>query len=182
MKLTPEFESKFLSVLKAWQLMCAPLLPWKIIWASLWSVSALLYQREIGLDPFRSSMAVLIQAIVVGNASGVTFSISPDRADCSMVESVYGMNQGMVDGTVEPDRREIRRENLSIASYFVPKDREKYMIPDAAGVKLVDLPLELQCVSPIAESETMLVAGEAIRQEEYFGQPRDTEWTRKDIL
>ncbi|QSH41439.1 PEP/pyruvate-binding domain-containing protein [Lentisphaerota bacterium ZTH] len=151
-----------------------------LVWASLWSVSALLYQREIGLDPFASSMAVLIQEVIVGNASGVAFSISPERSDCAMVEAVHGLNQGMVDGTVEPDRWQIIRDDLQVASYKPAVSRKKYMIPDAAGVKLTSLPAELRNSSPVADAEAMLIAEEAIRQEDYFGQPRDTEWTRKE--
>ena len=39
-----------------------------LVWASL---SALLYRRELGLDPTRSLMAVVVQQIVCGERSGV---------------------------------------------------------------------------------------------------------------
>jgi pyruvate,water dikinase len=73
------------------------------VWASLWSDAALLYRREIGLSVEKSAMAVVIQEIVAGDRSGVVFTQSPNNISQGVVESVYGLNQGLVDGAVEPD-------------------------------------------------------------------------------
>jgi phosphoenolpyruvate synthase/pyruvate phosphate dikinase len=76
----------------------------RLVWASLWSDAALLYRQELGLDIEKSAMAVLIQEIVNGERSGVAFSKNPNDGSQSVIESVYGLNAGLVDGTVEPDR------------------------------------------------------------------------------
>ena len=47
------------------------------VWASLWSDAALLYRKELGLDPKQSTMAVVIQEMVLGDRSGVAFCRSP---------------------------------------------------------------------------------------------------------
>ena len=39
----------------------------RLVWASLWSDAALLYRRELGLDPRRSAMAVVVQELVDGD-------------------------------------------------------------------------------------------------------------------
>jgi pyruvate,water dikinase len=39
--------------------------------ASLWSDAALFYRQELGLDAARSVMAVVVQGLVAGRASGV---------------------------------------------------------------------------------------------------------------
>ncbi len=49
----------------------------RVVWASLWSDAALLYRRELGLDPLKSSMAVLVQDMVEGEVSGVAFGRDP---------------------------------------------------------------------------------------------------------
>lgn len=51
----------------------------RLVWASLWSDRALLYRQELGLDPVASSMAVIVQELVVGDRSGVAFSRCPNR-------------------------------------------------------------------------------------------------------
>ncbi|UCF94511.1 MAG: hypothetical protein JSW39_10240, partial [Desulfobacterales bacterium] len=61
------------------------------VWASLWSDAALLYRQEIGLSVEKSTMAVVIQAIVPGERSGVVFTENPNDASQGVIESVYGL-------------------------------------------------------------------------------------------
>ncbi|MGB5415266.1 MAG: PEP/pyruvate-binding domain-containing protein [Polyangiales bacterium] len=49
----------------------------RLVWASLWSDAALLYRKELGLDPACSRMAVLIQEMVDDDRSGVAFARDP---------------------------------------------------------------------------------------------------------
>ena len=83
----------------------------RLVWASLWSDAALLYRRELGLDPRRSVMAVVVQEIVAGERSGVAFSCHPDNDRQALIEAVHGLNQGLVDGVVEPDRWTLDRRD-----------------------------------------------------------------------
>jgi pyruvate,water dikinase len=149
----------------------------RLVWASLWSVSALLYRKELDLDPFKSSMSVLIQEVINGDCSGVAFSQSPEKHDCSMVEAVHGLNQGMVDGTVEPDRWNVGRTDQRIHDFFPASERKKVVKPTKNGIKLVNNTLSNKNKPPLENLQVLTVAGEAMRQEKYFGHPRDTEWT-----
>ncbi len=89
----------------------------KLVWASLWSDAALLYRRELGLDPRRSVMAVVVQEIVAGECAGVAFSRHPEDAGKALVEAVHGLNQGLVDGLVEPDRWTLDRADGSVLEH-----------------------------------------------------------------
>ena len=89
----------------------------RLVWASLWSDRALLYRKELGLDVKKSAMAVIVQEMVVGERSGVVFGKSPVEASQAVVEAVYGLNQGLVDGTVEPDRWILNRKTGGIISH-----------------------------------------------------------------
>ena len=60
---------------------CAVLDAVRVVWASLWSDAALLYRRELSLDPHRSRMAVLIQAVELADCSGVAFNRDPRSPD-----------------------------------------------------------------------------------------------------
>ena len=64
----------------------------RTVWASLWSDAALLYRRELALDPRRSRMAVLVQEMKLADCSGVAFARDPrdPEADCAVVEAVPG--------------------------------------------------------------------------------------------
>ncbi len=150
----------------------------RLVWASLWSVSALLYRKELNLDPFKSSMAVLIQEVVSGQSSGVAFSVAPDQPECVAVEAVYGLNQGLVDGSVEPDHWNIDRKAMTIRDFFPASERNRLMRPVVNGIELVDTPRKE--APPITQTQVVDVAAEAMRQERHFGHPRDVEWTFRD--
>lgn len=83
----------------------------RIVWASLWSDVALLYRRELGLDPLQSKMAVVIQAQVEGSTSGVAFGRDPRqlRAERVLIEAVPGACEGLVSGALDPDHYVLER-------------------------------------------------------------------------
>ena len=108
------------------------------VWASLWSDGALLYRQELGLTPESSAMAVLVQALIVGDYSGVAFTVSPMHADQSVVEAVPGLNQGLVDGLVAPERWILNRETHAIVSHTAA-DRSQSVVPADQGVRIAAL-------------------------------------------
>ncbi|MBN1104467.1 MAG: hypothetical protein JXL84_13700, partial [Deltaproteobacteria bacterium] len=148
------------------------------VWASLWSDRALLYRRELGLDVMKSSMAVVVQEMVAGDRSGVVFAQSPVNPAEAVVEAVYGLNQGLVDGTVEPDRWILERATGAILSH-TPAVREKSLRADETGVRLDPLPPELQSRPPLEGGEVSEVFRLALGAEVQFVSPQDVEWTYK---
>jgi pyruvate,water dikinase len=149
------------------------------VWASLWSDAALLYRQEIGLDVEKSAMAVVIQEIVAGDRSGVVFSQNPNNTSQAVIESVYGLNQGLVDGRVEPDRWILDRDRKAIVSH-APADRQNWMIPCGDGVGLEPLPGNLAADPPLDADEVRGVFELAARAEKFFDLPQDVEWTYRD--
>ena len=107
----------------------------RMVWASLWSDAALLYRQEIGLNVDKSTMAVVIQAIVNGDRSGVVFTRNPNDASQGVIESVHGLNQGLVDGSVEPDQWIVDRRTRRIVSH-TPAKRSSWVVPVDQGVRL----------------------------------------------
>lgn len=154
----------------------------RLVWASLWSDRALLYRKELGLDVKKSAMAVIIQEMVLGERSGVVFGKSPVEASQAVVEAVYGLNQGLVDGTVEPDRWILNRKTGGIISHNAAR-REKALRPAPEGVRVEPLSSKLRKKPPLEIPEVSAVFGLAMKAETFFGPPQDVEWTyRKDIL
>jgi pyruvate,water dikinase len=148
----------------------------KLVWASLWSDRALLYRKELGLDAESSAMAVVVQAMVSGQRSGVVFGQSPMDDSKAVVESVYGLNQGLVDGTIEPDQWILDGKTGEVVSHKAPS-REKALHATAKGVEVVSLPADLRDRAPLQEYEIKKVFRLAKRAEALFGCPQDVEWT-----
>jgi len=148
----------------------------RMVWASLWSDAALLYRQELDLDVGRSTMAVVVQEFVVGEASGICFSQSPTEPSQALVESVYGLNQGLVDGDVEPDRWVIDRDFNKLLKH-VPVRRNRQMAAAEDGYKMVSLSAEIGRRPPLTPKEVMAVYELGLKAERHFGVPQDVEWT-----
>jgi pyruvate,water dikinase len=134
----------------------------RVVWASLWSDAALLYRRELGLDPLRSSMAVVVQELVTADVSGVGFGRDPRdvSVDREIVEAVPGPCSGLVDGLVDPDRWIIRKSSGEILEWR-PGDRESGGPPT---------PL-------LREDDLDLLHRTLAGVESMFGWAPDVEWT-----
>lgn len=154
----------------------------RLVWASLWSDRALLYRKELGLDAVKSAMAVVVQEMVAGERSGVIFGKSPVDESQAVIEAIHGLNQGLVDGTVEPDRWLLDRKTGNIVSH-IATPRDKILSPSPQGVRLKPLPTELKNKPPLEMKEVNEVFDLVMKAETLFGTPQDVEWTyRRDLL
>jgi pyruvate,water dikinase len=152
------------------------------VWASLWSDRAILYRTELGLDVQTSLMAVVIQEMVFGERSGVAFGRNPMDPMEAVVEAVHGLNQGLVDGTVEPDRWVIKRDTEEILSH-TPALRDKVVSPGPGGAKVEPLLDDRKGRAPLKEREVLEVYGLTKKTESLFGTAQDVEWAyRQDTL
>jgi phosphohistidine swiveling domain-containing protein len=148
----------------------------RMVWASLWSDAALLYRQETGLDAGLSAMAVVVQELVCGRCSGIAFSQSPIQPSQALVESVYGLNQGLVDGDIEPDRWVIDREKQKVIGH-TPAARAHHMAPGKSGTELQLLSADKASNPPLPPEGVMDVFKLAMKAEAHFGVPQDVEWT-----
>lgn len=148
----------------------------RLVWASLWSDRALLYRQELHLAIATSRMAVVVQELVPGERSGVVFGRNPLDPAQAVIEAVYGLNEGLVDGTVEPDRWIMDRTTGVVVSHTQPV-RDKAVLLAASGTQVAVLD-PAQCRDPpLTASEVSAILELARRGEACFGAPQDVEWT-----
>lgn len=149
----------------------------KKVWASLWSDRALLYRQELGLDVQSSAMAVVIQEMIFGDKSGIVFSQHPENKSKMIIESVYGLNQGLVDGEIEPDRWILSRKDAANGSHTPPSTGRQAVYKGSDGLyrqKLIGTDASLP---PLEQKNIEDIRHLALELEEYFGCPQDIEWT-----
>jgi pyruvate,water dikinase len=140
------------------------------VWASLWSDTALLYKKELGLDPASGGMAVILQKLVRGEVSGVVFSLDPVRGGGIVIEAVPGLNKRLVDGRIEPHRWSVERGSGGRISYSPPSSSAKRSGKKTAGL--------------LKAARVREVARLALSAEKLFRSPQDVEWTfrREDLF
>lgn len=133
----------------------------RTVWSSLWSDAALLYRRELALEPQRSRMAVLVQEVKTADCSGVAFGRDPrnPQADCVLVEAVPGPCALLVDGSVDPDRWTLQRSTGQLIEWR-PGNRGQ------------------ETAASLLEQRDLAALLDAIRRvEDLFAWAPDVEWT-----
>ncbi len=127
----------------------------KLVYASLYSDRAILYRKELGLDFFSDTMPVIIQELVEGEFSGLLFTKNPEQPENMAIETVFGLNEDLVDGKKDPERwivdRKTGKSNLITGSKRI------------LSAPIIDL-----------------LAGTGLKIERIFDSPQDIEWTMRD--
>ena len=149
------------------------------VWASLWSDRALLYRRELGIDIDTSAMAVVIQELIDGAVSGIVFGVHPTDPELAVIESVYGLKQGLVDGTIAPDRWTRERATGLVVKHTPPGERRR-LVAHGSETVVEEVPPEENTSSPLDEEDLARVFEAARASEALFGSPQDVEWTIAD--
>lgn len=149
----------------------------KKVWASLWSDRAILYRQELNLHIERSTMAVVVQQFLEGEASGVLFTKNPLAPSTMIVEAVHGLNQGLVDGDIEPDRWVFSRMGSGELQHSAPTHRDFYFVRSPeTGVQRQKREVERQ-TPPLTEKQVAEIAAQGLALEKFFGSSQDIEWT-----
>lgn len=143
------------------------------VWASLWSERALMYRKELDLAPKGSRMAVIIQPVIVGRTSGILFTRSPNDPGSRTIEAVYGLNEGLVDGSIEPDRWHLDGETGEILEHRAPSNRS-WMRTDGHRSEVLPAGLVGRPLNPARLKELHRLS---CQLEETFDGPQDVEWT-----
>ena len=152
----------------------------KLVWASLWSDRALLYRQELDLRVEQAKMAVVIQELINGVSSGVVFSQNPLNSNETVIEAVHGLNQGLVDGSVEPDRWLLDKASGSLLSHNAVERKQACSIDQTGGIKFEDLPHQLSSCPPLKPAQLEKIYELAKLLEKLNEAPQDIEWTIKD--
>jgi pyruvate,water dikinase len=122
-------------------------------WASLFTERAVAYRLRNGFDHRKVGMAVVVQQMVVPQASGVLFTADPVSGNrkVASVEACFGLGEALVAGTVSPDVYQVR-DGVVIGK---AERREQPVLAEGQAVRLVEL---------------------GRRIEAHFGCPQDIEW------
>lgn len=128
----------------------------KTCWLSLFSERALVYLARQRVPAEKVKMAVLVQEMVAADHAGVVFTADPltGATDRFVVECVSGLGEGLVQGTIQPERAVVEKQTGRV---LVSPENE--LLSSATLEHLCDL---------------------ARRTERLFSAPQDIEWAQRD--
>ena len=153
----------------------------KRCWSSLWSDRAFQYRTRQGVDHGSSAMAVIVQALVPADASGVIFTADPITGgrDRITIESTIGLGEPLVSGQVTPDRVVVSRHTSAVVDRRAGPITVARVADPAAGVVDRALP-DAPGAPSLDDAMAVRVARLALDAEQVFGHPVDVEFAVAD--
>lgn len=152
----------------------------KKCWASLFTPRAIFYRNEQGLRQTKVSVAVVVQAMVQSEISGITFTVHPVTKDHNqmIIEAGYGLGEAIVSGQITPDAYVVHKDDFSIVDINIAKQDKKLERKSEGGNHWVD----------ITDGEKQKLTGQQVVElaktcktiEDHYSFPCDIEWALVD--
>lgn len=153
----------------------------KRCWASFWTARAAVYRHDHGFDHFEASIAVVVQAMVESDVSGVMFTGNPLTAatDEFLINASWGLGEAVVQGIVTPDEYVVRSPEMRIIRRTLGNKRVRIVrdLSSSSGTVSEDVPIELQDKQALSDQDIADLASLGWDVMEYYqGFPQDIEW------
>ncbi|UCE74794.1 MAG: hypothetical protein JSV56_03585 [Methanomassiliicoccales archaeon] len=156
----------------------------KECWASLWTPRAIGYRLRQGFESEKVGMCVVVQRMLIPSVSGVmfTFNSMEGTGDEIVIESTFGLGEGLVAGIVTPDAFIINKENLKIVKKTI-SEKDFMIVPMQGGTEQVKVPGDKRRIPSISDDKALELARIGLKIEAHYKTPQDIEWCRyKDRL
>jgi pyruvate,water dikinase len=149
-------------------------------WASLFTGRSIYYRVENKIPHEKVKISVAVQKMVQSEVSGVMFSIDPTTNDKDriIIESVWGLGEMIVQGSVIPDKYVVQKGTFDILSKEV-SDQTTQLIKTKGETKEVDVPISIRDRQKITDEEIIKLAKISSHLQEHYYFPQDTEWAKE---
>ncbi len=150
----------------------------KKCWASLFTARAIYYRTKKGFSHETSYIAVVVQRMVNSDKSGVMFTINPltNNKDEIVIESVFGLGEGIVSGTIEPDSYVISKKKLDVIKKRLGLKKLAFVKDMQGKTVKEELPEDKQNEEVLTLAELKSLANYGLEIEEHYKWPQDIEW------
>jgi len=149
----------------------------KKCWASLFTPRAIFYRFEKKLHKTKVSVAVVVQAMVQSEVSGICFTVHPVTKDYKqmVIEAGFGLGEAIVGGQITPDTYVIHSDSFIILDVNIS---EQTMAIVRSGSKNIH-----KTLSPKAGGKQKLTGKQIVglaktckQIEKHYKKPQDIEW------
>jgi pyruvate,water dikinase len=149
----------------------------KKCFASLFTSRACYYRNKQGFKDVHASLAVVVQKMVDSTKSGVIFSKDPNyKNDNIIMEAVWGLGEGIVSGTITPDKYVVNRQNMEITDIKVADKKIAITRDSSGGETTTKLRDEKSKQQVLTKNEILRLAELALKLEDHYKKPQDMEF------
>lgn len=149
-------------------------------WSSLWTARAIGYRARNGIDQSAVSLAVVVQAMVQSDTSGVLFTANPlsGRRTETAIDAIYGLGEALVSGQVEPDHYVVETATGRIVEKTLGAKATVIRGVDGGGTVTETADAAKQ--QALSDGEIAAVTALGKRVAEFYASPQDIEWGYAD--
>jgi pyruvate,water dikinase len=149
----------------------------KKVWASAYTARAIAFRVNKGLPIIGDELGVAVPKMVNACSAGISFTVDPVTGDASkiIIESNWGLGEGVVSGVENVDRFIVKKETLEISERIVGR-KMKQVSNKRNGVAWEDVSPEKRGLSSLNDEEIKEIALLAKTLEKQLGSPQDIEW------
>jgi pyruvate,water dikinase len=149
-------------------------------WASLWTDRAMTYRARQGFDHGKVYLAVVVQAMIPAEVSGILFTSNPVSGDHgeAVLNASWGLGEAIVSGLVTPDTLTVRKHDGYIVSQQIGTKELTIEYAQGGGTLELETPHEQRTIPALSKDGVSELVALAQRIEAHYGQPQDIEWAR----
>jgi len=145
-------------------------------WASLFTDRAVTYRIQNGFDHRKVLLSVVVQKMVISEASGIMFTADPMTSDRKTltIDAGFGLGEALVSGLVNPDIYKvvdgrIIKKNIGTKEMEIKTDK-------SGGTQEAKIEKDRQQQQVLKDELIQKLAAIGKKIEAYFGSPQDIEW------
>lgn len=152
----------------------------KACWASLFTERSIFYRVENKIKHESVKVSVAVQKMVQSEVSGVMFSMDPVKNDKDriIIESVWGLGEMIVQGSVVPDTYVVQKDTFAILSKET-SDQAIQLIKEGGITKEAEVPKSIRAKQKITDEEIVKLAKYSQKLQEHYYFPQDSEWAKE---
>jgi pyruvate,water dikinase len=146
------------------------------VWGSAFTTRAIAFRLENDMQLDKAPIGVAVLKMVNAKCAGVTLTVLPTTGDLSktVVEGNWGLGESVVSGEITPDSFIVDKESGKAETTISKKT--KMVVYKASGIKIVNVPEDLQHKPCLNEEELREIVRIAKDVEAHFDMPQDMEW------
>ncbi len=150
----------------------------KKCWSSLFTPRAIFYRQEKNLLNTKVSVAVVVQAMIESEISGICFTVHPVTEDKNqmIIEAGWGLGEAIVSGSITPDSYVIDKRNWSIIDINISQQEKQTACCLRKGVKWIPVATSKQEKQKLTDKQIIELAKLCAKIEKHYKKPQDIEW------
>jgi pyruvate,water dikinase len=145
-------------------------------WVSLFTDRAILYRIQHHFGHEDAALAVVVQAQILPDVSGILFTADPLTSNRAIVaiDAGFGLGEGLVSGKVSADLYQVARRDGKLVHKRIADTALAVLPAEGGGTR--EVPLTDGSRPALTDAQAEALAGLGWRIEAHYGRPQDIEW------